>query len=382
MNVKYIRNQESADIFLYGEIGNIIDGNLIAQQIRSLDSFGVKIINEYINSEGGSIINGLSIIAANIRAAADIHTFNDGVAASMAGIIYLSGKKKFMLDYARLMLHEPNFWGQSIDDIEEPEKIALINFRDMLVQLTMKSLNKTKEEIEGMLKAETWYNAEEAQNMGLVDKILTVDFSKQLKNLTPTQIYAKIAAKYEIDKAKNELINIKMEKLAKLLNVANVEDEMTSKVQTMFAEIATLKTSITEKDKLLQERGDANALLVTEKGTLQEQIDALNLKLKEFEDNQKTDLIQNAIDIGKIMATEKESFAKLDITNLKAVLKGIPDAPTSVMDIINKGKSNGENNLKDEYKAAFKKGTLAKIKSENPNHYKELFNAMYGKELK
>jgi ATP-dependent Clp protease protease subunit len=383
MNLKYTTNltKESADIYLYGLIGDKIDGDSVAAEIRYLDSQGIKIINEYINSEGGEVINGLSIIAANIRAGADIHTFDDGVAASMAGIIYLSGKKKYMLDYSRLMLHEPSFNDETIETAEEPLRTAMISFRDQLVELIMKSTNKSAEDVKKLLKEETWYDAFEAQKMGFVDKILKTDFSKQLKNLTPSEIYAKIAAQYEI---KNELIKIKMEKVAKLLNVQDVEDEITARIQALLDELETAKAEIETIKASLAEKETVNATLVTEKGTLQSQTDALNAKITEFEELRKTDMIENAFESGKITASQKIVFAKMKIADLKDVLDTMPVAPPSIMDILRQKQNSPDNykSLKDEWDARFKDGSLAKVKIENLDHFKEIYKAKFGKEYK
>ena len=65
------------------------------------------IIQLKINSPGGSVFEGEAIITAIQNCSAEVHTYNDGVAASMAAGIWLAGKKRFMGRNATMMIHAP-----------------------------------------------------------------------------------------------------------------------------------------------------------------------------------------------------------------------------------------------------------------------------------
>jgi ATP-dependent Clp protease, protease subunit len=105
-----------ATIFLYGFIGEEysvgadgweMTGNTDMSFIREIESLSEQysVINVRINSWGGEIYHGLAMISAMQRCKAEVHTYIDGLAASMAGVIWLAGKKRHMAKNAMLMLH-------------------------------------------------------------------------------------------------------------------------------------------------------------------------------------------------------------------------------------------------------------------------------------
>src|ERR1035437_10192333 len=120
-NFKYIKNVDKqlneATILLYGPIGNYIDeeeneicginGTAYANEMLYLES-QVDKITVRINSIGGSVLDGYSIIAAIQSSNAEVITVNDGLAASIAGVILCVGQKRMAYDYSILMLHNPS----------------------------------------------------------------------------------------------------------------------------------------------------------------------------------------------------------------------------------------------------------------------------------
>jgi ATP-dependent Clp endopeptidase proteolytic subunit ClpP len=62
-------------------------------------------INIHINSPGGSLYHGFPIFNAIVNSKKDVHTYNDGLAASMGGLLLLAGKKVHMAKNAMLMIH-------------------------------------------------------------------------------------------------------------------------------------------------------------------------------------------------------------------------------------------------------------------------------------
>ena len=60
-----------------------------------------------INSEGGSVLYGMSTYSTIANATVDTECIIEGVAASMASIIWAAGKRSLMRDYAILMIHNP-----------------------------------------------------------------------------------------------------------------------------------------------------------------------------------------------------------------------------------------------------------------------------------
>src|ERR1035437_331619 len=123
---KYIQNiadnKEEATILLYQQIGDTedengnistgINGNEFALELLYLASI-VKIIHVRINSIGGRVLEGFSIISSILNSNAKIITYNDGIAASISALILMCGKERYAMDYSLTMIHNPA--GENVD---------------------------------------------------------------------------------------------------------------------------------------------------------------------------------------------------------------------------------------------------------------------------
>jgi ATP-dependent Clp protease, protease subunit len=107
-------NGAEADILLYGVIGqrdwwsddneeSITDLEFI-KTLRDLEAKYSK-INIRINSPGGSTFHGFAIVAAMRASKAEIHTYVDGMAASMSAMIWLAGSTRHVNPGSLVMLH-------------------------------------------------------------------------------------------------------------------------------------------------------------------------------------------------------------------------------------------------------------------------------------
>ena len=180
-NIDY--EKKEATMLLYGDFGYEIDGNKIANDMKYLESEGIQKVTQRINSGGGSILNGLSAVASNLFTPMTVHTINDGVAASMAGIILMTGDEISSTDYGLLMIHDPKMGFDTIEKTkDEKTKRALISFRDQLSKIIQNRCGKTKEEVDDLMNKETWYNANEAKEHGFIDNIISYDKKPKINN--------------------------------------------------------------------------------------------------------------------------------------------------------------------------------------------------------
>jgi len=107
---QFIKNvtKDAAEINLFDEVGEDgISGQRFADEMQMLVDFGVKEINININSPGGSIMDGFSIFHAITNSKATVNTNIVGVAASMAGIFALAGDHVTIVDFGKIMIHDP-----------------------------------------------------------------------------------------------------------------------------------------------------------------------------------------------------------------------------------------------------------------------------------
>ncbi len=118
------REKKQAEMQLYGVIGEKVDGDYFAQELRWLGREFDE-INIRINSMGGDLVQGLSIVGEMKASKAYIITTIEGVAASMAAVIALSADERRMNDYARMMLHLAYFVDEKGNKIEKLSTLLL-----------------------------------------------------------------------------------------------------------------------------------------------------------------------------------------------------------------------------------------------------------------
>lgn len=169
-------------IFLGTEINDDV-ANIIVAQLLWLEQQTDSDITLYINSGGGSVISGYSIIDVCNFINNDITTVITGVAASMAAVISSNGAKgkRFALPHAKFMIHQPrmSFGNNTMvasDIIIEAEEIN--KTKEELYKTLSSNSNFSIEEIRSLSERDKWYNMQEAIQCGFVDEII---FSKKSK---------------------------------------------------------------------------------------------------------------------------------------------------------------------------------------------------------
>lgn len=188
------KEKREATMWLYGEIGRKIDGDLFALELAALDS-EVDKIHLRVNCPGGLVIPGLSIVSAMLSAKAFIHVYIDGVAASMGAVMAVCGDKVSIMDYAKMMIHDASF-GAKRESLTDKEKKALNSITDILrTILTRRGLDKDK--IIKLMTEETWFTAEEAKASNLIDEIISSKRKDEFKDLTTDEILSRIGNEYK-----------------------------------------------------------------------------------------------------------------------------------------------------------------------------------------
>jgi ATP-dependent Clp endopeptidase proteolytic subunit ClpP len=125
-----------------------------------------------INSPGGSVFDGLAIANA-IRAHGNVTVIIDGLAASIASLVAVAGKRVRMASNALVMIHSP--WmasGGNATDLRRDAE-ALDRATQAMVGDYTQRTGKTEVEIRAWLDAETWFTADEALSAGLIDEIVS-----------------------------------------------------------------------------------------------------------------------------------------------------------------------------------------------------------------
>ena len=160
-------------VFVTGGIEDHM-ANLVVAQLLFLEAEDPKKdIFLYINSPGGSVTAGLSIVDTMNHIKPDIHTVCTGMAASMGSIILSQGAtgKRSILPNAEVMIHQP--WGGAQGQASDIEITArhILKTRDTLNKMLAKATGKKLAQIEKDTDRDFFMDAEEAKKYGIVDSI-------------------------------------------------------------------------------------------------------------------------------------------------------------------------------------------------------------------
>jgi ATP-dependent Clp protease protease subunit len=161
-------------IWVAGEVNDNM--SVITQaQLMFLDSLDNNDITMHIDSPGGSVKSGLSMVDVMDYIKSDIRTINTGMAASMGSILLGAGTKgkRSSLRFSRTMLHQSSggFRGNIQDakiDMIEWEKL-----NNTLFDLLGEYCGKTRDQVKEDASRDLWLSSEDALAYGIIDEIVT-----------------------------------------------------------------------------------------------------------------------------------------------------------------------------------------------------------------
>lgn len=171
-----IRNKSAtnAEIILYGAIGesffdDAVSAKNFSNELASLPKT-VNQIDVRVNSPGGDVFDGVTIYNRLKQHSAKVTVHIDGLAASIASIIALAGDEIIMGEGALYMIHLP--WTFSMGDRNDLENTInrLLDVEEQLLSIYSRKTGLDRLEVKKMLEDETWLDADEALEMGFVDK--------------------------------------------------------------------------------------------------------------------------------------------------------------------------------------------------------------------
>ena len=171
----YSRLLKERIVFLSGPINDDI-ASLICAQLLFLESENPdKDITLYINSPGGVVTAGLSILDTMNYIRCDVATLCMGQACSFGSLLLAIGAKgkRYALPNARVMVHQPHGGAQGQATDIEIQAREIINIRKRLNEIYVAHTGQTMKVIEDTLERDRFMSAEEAKEFGLVDEVVT-----------------------------------------------------------------------------------------------------------------------------------------------------------------------------------------------------------------
>lgn len=169
-----------------------------------------------INSPGGDVFAGIAVYNMLNEHDGDITVKVDGIAASIASLIAMSGDNILMLPGSMMMVHLP--WSIVAGNSEDMEREAeaLKKVGDSMVPIYVSRSGQTEEKVKELLKAETWMTAEDAVELGFADKAIeakasisdsiknALSFASDVQNAIMQPVMSMKAKKAEVTDVTNE----------------------------------------------------------------------------------------------------------------------------------------------------------------------------------
>jgi ATP-dependent Clp protease protease subunit len=151
-----------------------IMASVIQAQLMFLDNLEIGDIRMHIDTPGGCVKSGLSIIDVMDYIASDIATINTGMCASMGSVLLAKGTKgkRHSLRYSKVMLHQVS--GGAVGNIQDMEitMAEAKKYNEILFDILGESCGKTSTQVKKDATRDKWLTADEAVKYGIIDGIV------------------------------------------------------------------------------------------------------------------------------------------------------------------------------------------------------------------
>ncbi|MEA3238226.1 MAG: ATP-dependent Clp protease proteolytic subunit [Candidatus Bipolaricaulota bacterium] len=170
----YSRLLEDRIVFLRDPIDDEVANVVIAQILFLAAKDPSKDIKLYINSPGGSVIDGLAIYDTIQYVHCDVTTICIGQAASMAAVLLAAGAdgKRQALPNARILIHQVFGGSQGVAVDVKIQTDELLRMHVQINKILAKHTGKTPKRIAKDTDRDYFMSAQEAVEYGLIDRII------------------------------------------------------------------------------------------------------------------------------------------------------------------------------------------------------------------
>ena len=170
----YSRLLKDRIVFLGSPVDDNVANLVIAQLLYLQAEDPERDIFLYINSPGGSVSAGLAIYDTMQYITNDVVTICMGQASSMGAVLLAAGAKgkRSALKNSRVMIHQPLGGSQGQAAMIEIYTKEILKIRDKLYDILAKHTGQKPDKISRDSDRDFFMSAEEAQEYGLVDKVI------------------------------------------------------------------------------------------------------------------------------------------------------------------------------------------------------------------
>jgi ATP-dependent Clp protease, protease subunit len=160
-------------VFVTGQVEDTMASLIVAQLLFLESENPSKDISMYINSPGGVVTAGMAIHDTMQYIRPKVSTVCIGQAASMGSFLLASGEPgmRIALPNSRIMVHQPSGGARGMASDIEIQAREILRIRKRMNDLYGKYTGRSLEEIEKAMDRDTFLEADEALEFGIVDKV-------------------------------------------------------------------------------------------------------------------------------------------------------------------------------------------------------------------
>lgn len=382
-----VKSGSPADIYFYTGVDCWSVDDFL-WELKYLINNKVSKINIHINSAGGTCVDGISVFSRIMDCPIPTACYNDGLAASMASVIWAAGQEVYMKDYALLMIHNPfvdSKSGKTYNQVTDA-------FTQQLKTIYKKRFGMSDEDIQAIMDGEgdndgTFFTSEQAVEKGFITPDHIIETPAALK----AQISAALKANADASSIKavmNKYVelpqNTVSEKDNDKTNIHQISNTMNEKeitviaalfgltgekatVEAVSAQISSVKAKAEKYDTLKASYDKVSKDYDTVKTELEgakasvknltADLDKAKASLETYQNAEKeaqakrvAALVDQAINECKIDKADKEKWVKMaenDFDLAESVLASIPARADINSQIAKENKGEAKEDLKD-----------------------------------
>ena len=294
------------------EEGMGIDGALFQNELLQVDAMGKKRIQVWINSPGGVVMDGYNIFSAIIDSKTPVDTYAKGMVASIAGPIFMAGRKRFMTDYSSLMMHNP-FGG------DDKKQIGVM--KDSIATMISAKSNIDMALVNELMDKTTWMNPTECKEKGFCTDIEVTSEGNKKWSAQPKAFYARanqiLNNLFKNTNIPMENVQGKVVALSLIANYLGLNTEATE--NSILTEMqARINTGILNKTKAEEETAKFKKELDKAKADLEESSD----KFQKMSDAYDALVLKNKADADEAENKVKEAETAAKTVKAKAMIEG------------------------------------------------------------
>jgi ATP-dependent Clp protease, protease subunit len=171
-------------VWVAGQVNDNMS-TIVQAQLMYLDSVEKRDITLHIDTPGGSVKSGLSMIDVMNYINSDVCTINTGMAASMGSVLLSSGKKgkRSSLRFSKVMTHQVSHGSQGMVEDTRINQLEAEKYNYILFKILAQNCGKSFDEMLDSSRRDKWFNSQEALEFGLIDEIIGLDKTNSMKDL-------------------------------------------------------------------------------------------------------------------------------------------------------------------------------------------------------